>query len=41
MNYTYLVESNSYEGCADPNYAGVYANVTFFRNWINTYYMNS
>ncbi|XP_046459628.1 trypsin-like [Daphnia pulex] len=27
-------------GCAKPNFAGVYASVAFFRNWINTY-MNS
>ncbi|EFX79664.1 hypothetical protein DAPPUDRAFT_244718 [Daphnia pulex] len=24
-------------GCANPNFAGVYASVAFFRNWINTY----
>nr|CAH0111230.1 unnamed protein product [Daphnia galeata] len=27
-------------GCADPNFPGVYASVAFFRNWINTYMNN-
>jgi secreted trypsin-like serine protease len=26
-----------YEGCAVPDFAGVYASVAFFRNWIDTY----
>ncbi|EFX79657.1 hypothetical protein DAPPUDRAFT_104231 [Daphnia pulex] len=25
------------QGCADPNFAGVYASVAFFRKWIDTY----
>ncbi|XP_046459639.1 chymotrypsinogen A-like isoform X2 [Daphnia pulex] len=27
-------------GCADPSFPAVYANVAFFRNWINTYMKN-
>ncbi|EFX79667.1 hypothetical protein DAPPUDRAFT_225026 [Daphnia pulex] len=28
------------QGCANPDFAGVYASVAFFRNWIDTYMKN-